>query len=329
MHDLLYHYTSEPGLIGIVENDNLRATHVRFLNDWTEFREAFAEDYVRQLLDSFRASLPEDLPPDAITVIDGIISRRAPEILEIISGSDSANETFVCSFTSSLPQEAGDPGDRLSQWRGYASAGQGFSLGFDKTLLKNCVEINNPKAKASLEECIYNDAEKTAFFENMGRAAASRFNDLKQSNAQVPSTFVTVRPDASGEYKRSAYYFLDSLSRATAAFFTTAARIKHVGFQEEHEWRVIFQAKKDALAPVEKGGKRIEIVKFRDGQFGRTPYIDIPLGLADAQTSPLRRIVVGPGRHKEDVKRFVELFLLNRGIQGIEVSTSIIPYRSS
>ena len=129
MRDLLYHYTTEAGLTGIVGSDRNRATDIRFLNDWTEFREAFTESYVRRLLDSFRASLPADLPAEARLVIDGMIPRRAAEILEIILASESANETFVCSFTSASPQETGDPGDRLSQWRGYASATQGFSLG--------------------------------------------------------------------------------------------------------------------------------------------------------------------------------------------------------
>jgi hypothetical protein len=175
MHNLLYHYTSEAGLTGIIENDNLRATDVRFLNDWTEFREAFTESYVRVVLDSFQAGLPADLPVDARLVIDGI-SRRVPEILEIIAGSGSINDTFVCSFTCALSDESGDPGDKLSQWRAYASTGQGFSLGFDKELLKKCAEIDNRRAKATLQECIYDDAGKRSFFEEMGLAAAARFN---------------------------------------------------------------------------------------------------------------------------------------------------------
>ena len=327
MRDLLYHYTTEAGLTGIVGSDRIRATHIRFLNDWTEFREAFTESYVRRLLDSFRASLPADLPAEARLVIDGMISRRAAEILEIILASESANETFVYSFTSASPQETGDPGDRLSQWRGYASATQGFSLGFDKSLLTEAVEINNRKARAALEQCVYEDAEKNSFFEEIGREAASRFSELRQRGMQVPDSFETARPDASEEYKSVTYYFLESLSRATAKVFTAAARIKNVGFREEREWRIIFQAAKDVLAPV---------VKYRDGQFGRTPYIEIPLGLTTPGTSPLRRIVVGPGVRKDDAKRMVESLLVSLGIPvstpgtgtGVEIAASLIPYRS-
>ena len=110
-----------------------------------------------------------------------------------------------------------------------------------------------------------------------------------------------------------------------------------MGFREEYEWRVIFQANEETLAPIEKDGKRIEIVKFRDGQFGRTPYIGIPLGLSSPETPPLRRIVVGPGARKDDAKPAVELLLLNRGIpvltpgrpNGVEIATSLIPFCSA
>jgi hypothetical protein len=337
MSDLLYHYTSEAGLSGIIENDNLRATHVRCLNDWMEFREALNETYVRVLLDSFRAGLPLDLPADTRLVIDGMVSRRAPEILEVIVGSDSENGTFVCSFTSASSQDNSDPGDRLSQWRAYASAAQGFSLGFDKDLVRKRIEIDNPGAKASLQECIYDEAAKVSLFEEMGRAAASRFNEPRLTNSRVPDSFLTIKPDASEEYKRSNYLFLKSLALATANFFTAAARIKHASFSEEREWRVIFQAKKAVLAPRERDGRRIEIVKFRDGQFGPTPYIEIPLGLVAPGTSPLRRIVMSPGVRKEEGRRFIERLLRSRGIEvlapgtrkGVQISASLIPYRSA
>jgi hypothetical protein len=126
-----------------------------------------------------------------------------------------------------------------------------------------------------------------------------------------------------------------ALSQVTSRLFGAAARVKNPGFQEEREWRVIFQADKGALAPTDDSRGRIEIVKFRDGPFGRTPYIEIPLRLTEPG-SPLRRIVVGPGALKDSKKSYAELLLLNRGIQvsdpsngtGVKVVTSSIPYRT-
>ena len=341
MLDLLYHYTNTAGLEGIISNNNIRATHVAFLNDWTEFREAFTERYVRVLLDSLSACLPPNRPG----VIDGVLSNRLQEILQIISGESvldkEKSEAFVCSFTGASAEKTGeaakldDPGDRLSQWRGYTPGGQGFSLGFDKTRLKDCAEFDNTNAKATLQECIYREEDKNFLFKELGRKAALRFNELQQSDSPIPDWFMTSLPNPSEEYKRICSCFLKALSEATASYFTAAARIKHFGFREENEWRVILLATRGALSPAEKDGKRIERVKFRDGQFGRTPYIEIPFDLSLPERSPLRRIVVGPGPYQEEAVDFVELLLLNKKIEvltpssteGVEVSKSPIPFR--
>jgi hypothetical protein len=73
-----------------------------------------------------------DIDNVAASVIEGVLAKRSHAgILEIIVGSAARNEIFVCSFTSSL-QDGFDPGDRMSQWRGYSHSSQGFSLGFEK-----------------------------------------------------------------------------------------------------------------------------------------------------------------------------------------------------
>jgi hypothetical protein len=326
---LLYHYTSEGGLRGILESDRMWATDIRFLNDYTEFRQAFKEAHVETLTDAFLEGLP-DIDNTARMVIEGVLSKRNhAEILQIIENSTLTNKAFVCSFTT-LPQSLGaDAGDRLSQWRGYSHSSQGFSLGFDKALLEKQIELNNPGAKAGILECIYEDHDKRSFFREMGRNASARFNERWRRREPVPE-FRTNHPSPSEEYKKSQFYFLKSLSEVTAEVFTKAARIKDSGFREECEWRIVLQASRDAL-------QRPGLLRFRKGQFGETPFVEIPLGLRMLETSPLRRIVVGLGNQKEDAKHWVELFLETHGIlvkrddtgPGVEVVTSVIPYRSA
>lgn len=228
---LLYHYTSDVGLQGIVESDRIWATHIRFLNDYTEFRQAFNEVYVEALTETFRQGLPADLDSTARLVIEGLFSERnRGGILRIIEGSEASKDAFACSFTT-LPQPGPDPGDRLSQWRGYSHSAQGFSLGFDRVLLENQIALDNPGAKASIIECIYNDAEKLSFFQGLGRHACVRFNERwLQGSEPVPPGFTTNNPAPTETYMRASFYFLKSLSEATAKFFTMAARIKHSGF---------------------------------------------------------------------------------------------------
>src|SRR5207245_2334277 len=39
--DILYHYTNQSGLLGIIENSKIWATKIRYMNDATEFELAF------------------------------------------------------------------------------------------------------------------------------------------------------------------------------------------------------------------------------------------------------------------------------------------------
>jgi hypothetical protein len=286
---LLYHYTSEAGLQGIIESERIWATQVRFLNDYTEFRQAFNELYVEALTDGFRERLPADIDDAARLVIEGLLSKRNHrDILRIIESSESSTDAFVCSFETWRHPNA-DPGDRLSQWRGYSHSSQGFSLGFDKALLEKQIDLDNQRAKAGVLECIYEDADKLSLFREMGRDAGARFNERwLQGSEAVPAEFKTANPAPTEEYRKARFYFLKSLSEATARFFIEAARIKHGGLREECEWRIVLQAWRDAL--MSSG-----LLKFRKGQFGQTPFVEIPFGLTAAGTSPLRRIVVGPG----------------------------------
>jgi len=330
---LLYHYTSEAGLLGILESDNIRGTHVRFLNDSTEFKEAFKDEYVSVLVDSFRKDLPEEDDLEAREAIAKFLSQKNyHKILGIIERSDSTSETFICSFTSDGHQTLGvscDAGDRLSQWRGYSHSSQAFSLGFDEVRLRKQLSVlNGQKARAELSECIYGDEEKTALFMELGHLAALKYRELKDNTDGLPSVLKSIRPNAGEAYQKAMDCVLKSLSDATAYFFTKAARIKHKGFLEEAEWRAIYQAKREVLFPPQEDREMSEIVKFRNGQFGQTPYIEIPLGLRDPETSPLRKVMVGPGPHKEDMKRWVELILLRHGMgKRVAVGVSGIPYR--
>jgi hypothetical protein len=216
---LLYHYTSEAGLRGIIENDSIWATDIHFLNDWTEFSHVFNEETLGPFVESFLEALPPDIDKDARQVtLDRVLSKRNfPRLLSIIEGLPpygKPKEAFVCSFTADAIAD-GNPGDRLSQWRGYLHSSQGFSLGFDRTVLKQQIETqNSPDATAGLVKCIYDDEEKLSLFVNMGRAAATEFIAFRGSGEVVPKWFRTNHPNPSDEYIRM---------KLNRAWWTTAA----------------------------------------------------------------------------------------------------------
>jgi hypothetical protein len=328
--DIVYHYTSQAGLLGILASDRIWATDIYALNDWTEFRLLFTNAAMQLLVDTFRSELPEDIDADAKTIfIERVLAERNfPKLLEIIKADPPYGErkgVFVCSFTAA--------GDLLSQWRGYSHSSQGFSLGFDTARLKKQLEaVNTLDTPTELVECIYDEARIHEHIRDLGRKAAEGCRELKERNETPPVWFTTLR-DTSENYRKHSFYLEKSFTFATVPFLRLAAQFKHRGFQEEREFRVLFRAFLKTLPP-----NRVE---FRSGQFGPTSYLEIPMGLHSPASCSLRRIVIGPrtysGHEMSDMINSVELLLSKYGIpvksfstaSGVEIVISEIPYRSA
>ena len=101
----VYHYTTTEGFKGIVESQELWATSIYHLNDWTEFdhgRDAFIK--------SAKALLKSEEVADAAAQLLSYFHNAHPPL-------------FVCSFS------AAEDGDDLTQWRAYSPKG-GYAIGF-------------------------------------------------------------------------------------------------------------------------------------------------------------------------------------------------------
>jgi len=112
--DLLYHYTTTEGLVGIVKSRGLFATDVQYMNDASELKYSF------QLFDDMARELQKrDIGGSKVFVeqLQRFFSTTAPTI--------TAFAACMCV-----------DGDLLSQWRGYGAIGGGYALGFDVALLK-------------------------------------------------------------------------------------------------------------------------------------------------------------------------------------------------
>ena len=106
---LIYHYTSQTGLLGIVRNKCMWATSAHYQNDSTEFLHAL--DLSKDVVNSLRSASP----PAA--------EERLLRAMNQVLNSIKTVNVFVCSFSEHK--------DMLSQWRGYCPRGNGFSIGMD------------------------------------------------------------------------------------------------------------------------------------------------------------------------------------------------------
>jgi len=123
---LIYHYTDQNGLLGILKTKSIWATHVRYLNDLQEIKAG--EDAFRQVMRELVASHPN---------VDNDESK-----IEAVLDAMKSCDMYVASFS------AANDGDSLSLWRAYSARGVGFSLGFHLEELRRVVELPSEPKKS-------------------------------------------------------------------------------------------------------------------------------------------------------------------------------------
>ena len=145
---VLYHYTTQEGLLGIIRSKTVWASNVHYLNDSKEFRHAI--ELANRLAWSSANESKEDWRLE--------FRDRLKQGLEQISR--------IHIFVFSLSEN----GDQLSQWRGYCPAGAGYSLGFEIEKLRSI----SARQGFALEPVVYDPQEQEqllgALIERLTRA---------------------------------------------------------------------------------------------------------------------------------------------------------------
>lgn len=131
--ELLYHYTDQTGLLGIINEQELWATDVRFLNDTEEFEAGFkiAVEMAKQA--------------SAVSGEDG--RKTASYFEKMLRFSFTERPVYSVSLTGplkayeTLPDQIDDPGDRLNMWRTYAARGVPYAVGLPRTGFSVNIEL--------------------------------------------------------------------------------------------------------------------------------------------------------------------------------------------
>ncbi|MBF0548531.1 MAG: DUF2971 domain-containing protein [Candidatus Riflebacteria bacterium] len=163
--DVIYHYTSIGGLLGILDaNANpakppqlrLWASNLNFLNDSSEFTLAF--DLAVLALET-KKKIPRK-------IVEGIKS----ELEKKKNSPGEQQQFFTCSVTTRS--------DDLSQWRGYGG-NNGYAIGFKKDELEKYLHDNSKPFE--LKKCLYvSHPERWDQFEeeDPGKTISKRTNKL-------------------------------------------------------------------------------------------------------------------------------------------------------
>jgi Protein of unknown function (DUF2971) len=170
-------------------------------------------------------------------------------------------------------------GDLLSQWRAYSRSTLGYAIGIRTSALQDFL-ANKPWR---LARCRYTEADRDALLTELINQTIALIIDGPNLLEQFWTFFLNVAP-----------------------------LIKHEGFKEEAEWRILSRK------------LTMDSLSFRPSASLIIPYAPLDLPLYDVT----RRVRVGPHPHQELAIASTTGFLESVYRTRIDVDASVIPYRS-
>jgi hypothetical protein len=234
-HPLLYHYTGTHAFRSIVAGNSIWGTYFEDLNDSTEFRhmrEPLAKEMGERLVPVIeRFAQSGDRERDAVRRAGGVsngaatAAQRLMRNLYTVTFRQTAKDRLQSCFVTSFCSHDDDPyiqeNGLLSQWRGYAADG-GFCLVFDTKRLEALIEEER-------------DAYQYLF---IGLRKAHYHKDRKE----MPDSFVELVTQAKDVIVLAMSGADFSVDELFVPFVTSATTIKHRGFEEEREVRLVAMA---------------------------------------------------------------------------------------
>jgi hypothetical protein len=310
-HDILFHYTTSNGLMGILESNKLHATHYRYLNDLSEILhlapklKSIATPSVIGLLKDMAGQNPRlarfaEKHGGVSALAQSEVSKMVDGLYRVSFGIERKDKFlqpyFVCFCHHTKGSYERDHG-LLSQWRAYGQDA-GFAIVFD---VKRLVERLQSEARryyysyGGFGDVVY-DGDEEAF--------ATEFDEfIHLVSEQFPKLVVAGKP---------------ALDKIFGPFASCAARYKHRAFKEEREVRLTLSPLSKTLA--EPNTNKVEkTIKFRRDM---TPYIAIFEG--EQEKLPITKIIVGPHLEKEVRRDKLARFVDIKGLE-IEIACSATP----
>ncbi|MBS7777713.1 DUF2971 domain-containing protein [Acidovorax sp. CCYZU-2555] len=165
---LIYHHTTTEGLIGILENKEIWATNIRFLNDYEELVAGLREleSCMENVKSIYKEKSLDDIRIDFYNKLEGVIRDNVKE-----------KDTFISSFTKTR--------DSLRQWMSYGKPNSSYSIGFDRKLL----ESNDILSISNISNDVVYSLQDVEYGEWMRLRNSSSLDKImsrvKESNAAV------------------------------------------------------------------------------------------------------------------------------------------------
>lgn len=193
---------------------------------------------------------------------------------------------FVSSFSKN--------GDQLSQWRAYGNPSGGYAIGFHGPKLF----VEAKKQGFFMAQCEYREEKQKEYITSLIEKYLSK--DLNAFGVdKVDKKTRTIKIAAFTDFWKE----LSSL----------APIIKHKGFYEEEEWRIITESAMSSSK-----------VSYREGSTYIIPFCEFSFNFPEQL---IKSITIGPTPHREISKNALRMFLQKHGLS-IEIKFTEIPYRN-
>lgn len=296
----LYHYTDAHGMKGIIENKEIWCSELEYLNDAQEV------EYGLDLIRGKVKELQENYSGDEV-VSNGFLGTLST-FLNAFPGV--VYRVFVACFCKS--------GDLLSQWRGYAEEGGGYSLGFTFNNQSRVILENGDPYRPHLRRVLYDrDRQERLVSDYLERICAI----MSEEAAQFP-------PEKNqGLAGSTATHVMNTLMDWIVSF-------KHPGFKEENEWRLMRMLKSTGEAETQ--------AHFRVANGLTVPYLRTPLvtPLPDNEEEiedrfPLSEIRYGPTLPSDRAESSIKSLLKTESNRGereiafgnVSITSPDVPFR--
>lgn len=229
---MIYHYSNDVGLQGIIQSGKLWFSDIFGLNDPSELRHG-----LKVAIDVLRSRVT-DARPEIATFASQL------ERFDVDAGIEAAGHFFICCFS-------GDADD-LGQWRAYADDGRGYALGFETAALEDafCRRKGKPIPQHSTFPVTYDDAELT----RIQTALVDHIDPL----ISLPRS---VRVGSTAMHA----YMSDLLVYHAMNVIRGVMFFKHEGYKNEKEFRFQQLFRRDRPAPDVKYRRRPHsLVRYRE-----------------------------------------------------------------
>ena len=291
---VLYHYTDANAFMGLITKKEFWASHIRFMNDYTEYKLA-KDKFIKMIPEFINGKFPSGATPPGKVIKD----------FEWLTGKI---DVFIVSLS--------EKEDELNQWRAYGKSTPNYSLAFNKdTLVENASIISTKEEIIQhIEDYVYESKR-----DPISRILLPCIYDKSEQEKLLQEILEDSYRKVS-EKEETSMEFTKYIARK---FVFYAPLIKNNDYVDEKEWRIVvlfdeheemIKEKNEFDTAISKGSfimdQKKEKIDFRCNGSYFIPYYK--LGFKDNEC--IEKVFIGACPDYDTVYESVEYMLRKNGI---------------